>query len=71
MSGMQVWDHLDSKISAIRLASDAAITILKVDQVSFIFIKKNRLLSPSLLEVQRFHHNLVGIMMMIIANDSS
>lgn len=28
-----VWDHLNSKVWAIRLASDAAITILRVDQI--------------------------------------
>lgn len=28
-----VWDHLESKMWAIKLASDAAITILRVDQV--------------------------------------
>lgn len=28
---LMVWDHLESKIWALRLASDAAITILRVD----------------------------------------
>lgn len=35
---LQVWDHLMSKSWAIRLASDAAITILRVDQVPFLII---------------------------------
>lgn len=28
-----IWDHMESKMWAIRLASDAAITILRVDQI--------------------------------------
>lgn len=30
---LNVWDHLESKIWALRLASDAAITILRVDTI--------------------------------------
>ena len=30
---LNVWDHLESKIWALRLASDAAVTILRVDQI--------------------------------------
>lgn len=30
---MNVYDHLHSKIWAIRLAADAALTILRVDQI--------------------------------------
>lgn len=32
---MEVYDHLESRKWAIQLASDAAITVLKVDQVFF------------------------------------
>jgi T-complex protein 1 subunit theta len=30
---LNVWDHMESKVWALRLASDAAITILRVDQI--------------------------------------
>lgn len=30
---LNVWDHLESKIWALRLASDAAVTILRVDTI--------------------------------------
>ena len=42
VTDLSVYDHLQSKVWAIRLAADAAITILKVDQVRRqITIKKN------------------------------
>lgn len=28
-----IWDHLQTKLSAIRLGADAAITVLRVDQI--------------------------------------
>ena len=28
-----IWDHLQTKMSAIRLGADAAITVLRVDQI--------------------------------------
>jgi T-complex protein 1 subunit theta len=30
-SKLNVWDHLNSKVWALRLASDAALTILRID----------------------------------------
>ena len=30
-SKLNVWDHLNSKIWAVKLASDAAVTILRID----------------------------------------
>jgi len=30
---LNIWDHLQSKLWAIRFASDAAITILRIDQI--------------------------------------
>jgi T-complex protein 1 subunit theta len=36
-SKLGVWDHMMSKQWALRLASDAAITVLRVDQVLIIF----------------------------------
>lgn len=33
MAALNVWDHLLAKRSAIQLAVDAALTILKVDQI--------------------------------------
>jgi len=32
-SGLKIYDHLESKIWAVKLASDAAITVLRVDQI--------------------------------------
>ena len=37
-----VWDHMQSKIWAIKLASDAAITILRVDTVSSVKLDYRR-----------------------------
>lgn len=28
-----IWDHLATKLSAIRLGTDAAITVLRVDEI--------------------------------------
>ena len=33
VSESKVYDHLDTKLNAIRLAAEAAITILRIDQI--------------------------------------